>query len=101
VPVQAPDQPEKLLVASGVAERLTLVPFAKLAPHVPLEVPAETVQLIPAGVEVTLPPPVPAPATLRVPGGIGANDAVTERAAFMVSWHVPVPVQAPLQPVNS
>ena len=30
--------------------------------------------------------------------GISANVAVTDCAALIVTWHVPVPVHAPLQP---
>jgi hypothetical protein len=100
VPVQSPDQPAKVLVASGVAASVTPVPSAKPDPQLPLDEPEEIAQLIPAGADVTLPPPVPAPATLSVRSGIGAKDAVTLCGAFMVTWHVPVPVQSPLHPVN-
>jgi hypothetical protein len=56
-------------------------------------------QLIPAGLELTVPLPVPDlltdkenVCTLKV--------AVTEVAAFIVTEQVPVPEQAPLQPAN-
>ncbi len=52
-PVQAPDQPANLEFAFGAAVRVTMVPLVKLALHV---VP----QLIPAGLLVIVPPPVPA-----------------------------------------
>ena len=56
-------------------------------------------QLTPAGVEVTVPVPVPAFVTVRAMG-IRLKVAVTERAALMVTWQAPVPVQAPLQPAK-
>ena len=53
VPVQAPDQPAKSELASGLAVSVTDVPLANFALQ------AEP-QLIPEGLLVTLPPPVPA-----------------------------------------
>jgi hypothetical protein len=50
VPLQAPLQPIKLKLAAGVAVRVTGVPMAKLALHVPP-------QLIPEGELVTMPLP--------------------------------------------
>lgn len=50
VPLHAPVKPEKLKPEAGVAVRLTLLPPGKGAVHVP-------VQLIPAGVLVTVPFP--------------------------------------------
>jgi hypothetical protein len=92
VPVHAPLQPVKVAPAAGVAVRVTAVPPLKDAEQV---VP----QLIPAGALVTVPEPAPARLT------VSANDcrakvAVTELAAFIVTVHAPVPVHAPLQPVN-
>ena len=51
VPVQAPLQPAKVAPGSAVGVRLTTVPWLKLAEQV-------APQLIPAGLEVTVPPPV-------------------------------------------
>jgi hypothetical protein len=51
VPEQAPDQPEKVLEAAGLAVRVMDVPGAKVALQV-------APQLIPAGALVTLPEPV-------------------------------------------
>ena len=59
VPVQAPDQPEKVELVSAVAVKVIDVPWLNEAEQV---VP----QLIPAGLLVTVPEPVP--------------DLVTERA---------------------
>jgi hypothetical protein len=57
--VQAPLQPLKVAPVAGEAVRTTLVPPGKLALQV-------LPQLSPAGVEVTVPLPVPLLATLRV-----------------------------------
>ena len=58
--------------------------------------------MIPAGALVTVPVPEPTSLTLstKTPG-IGANCAVTDFAALIVTAQTPVPVQAPLQPLNS
>jgi len=53
VPVQAPDQPEKLLPEAATACRVTLVPETNEAVQV-------DPQEIPAGVLLTVPEPVPA-----------------------------------------
>jgi hypothetical protein len=57
-PVQAPPQPTKEEPDAGVAVRVTSVPLLKLAEQA---VP----QLTPAGVELTVPLPVPAGVTAR------------------------------------
>jgi hypothetical protein len=59
VPLQAPLQPEKVEPAAGVAVKVTLVPDEKLALQV-------LPQVIPAGVLVTLPLPVPLLLAVRV-----------------------------------
>jgi len=95
-PVQAPLQPAKVEPASGIASRVTLAPLVKLALQTPP-------QLMPAGLEATIPVPVPFLVTLSVEvlGGVAAaNVAVTLWAAVIVTAQLPVPVQAPLQPVN-
>ena len=61
-----------------------------------------TVQLIPAGLEVTVPLPVPVGITVKT-GVVAAsvpNVAVTPVAAFTVTVQVPVPLHAPLQPAK-
>src|SRR6185295_17478497 len=56
-------------------------------------------QLIAAGVLVTVPAPLPPLVTVSAKG-CRPKFAVTEVAALIVTAHVPVPVHAPLQPVN-
>ena len=58
VPLQVSDQPTNVDPAAGVAVKVTLEPLLKLALHL---VP----QLIPAGLLVTIPLPVPARVTLK------------------------------------
>ena len=66
VPLQAPDHPLKECPLAGVAVSVTLVPLAKLVLHVPLVLPAEMEQLIPLGLDVTDPVPVPLPPRVSV-----------------------------------
>ncbi len=57
MPVQRPDHPAKVVEFSGVAVKTTADPLGKLAVQLPG-------QLIPDGELVTVPPPVPALATV-------------------------------------
>src|SRR3954447_21830792 len=57
VPEQAPDQPAKVEVASGAAASVTVLPESNCAEQV-------ATQLIPPGLEVTPPVPLPAFATV-------------------------------------
>jgi hypothetical protein len=66
VPLQAPDQPLNECPLAAVAVSVTLVPSAKLPLHVPLVLPPEIEQLIPLGLDVTEPLPVPLPPTVSV-----------------------------------
>ena len=52
---------------------------------------------MPAGLLVTVPLPVPASVTVRA-NCVAVNVAVTLWAWFIVTWQLPVPVQAPLHP---
>jgi hypothetical protein len=89
-PVQSPDQPVNADPAAWVAVSVTRVPSPKLAEHV-------DPQLIPAGLDVTVPLPAPALVTVSVCGK--PKVAVTSRAWFIVTWHVVlVPEQSPDQP---
>jgi len=65
--------------------------------HVPEVAPAVTVQAIPP-VPLTDPFPAPTPETVTV---VALNNAVTVRAAVMLTEQEPVPVQAPPQPANA
>jgi len=56
-PVHRPDHPANVVDVSGVAVNTTTVPLGKLAVQLPG-------QLTPAGVLVTVPPPVPALCTV-------------------------------------
>src|SRR5262245_15021462 len=85
-----PDQPVNVAPAAGVAVSVTAVPLLKVAEHV-------APQLMPAGALVTVPDPAGMTVSAK---DCTAKVAVTELAAFIVTVHVPVPVHAPLQPVN-
>jgi len=89
----SPLQPEKIDPAEGVAVRATVVLKSYDAEHV-------EPQLMPEGLEDTV--PEPEPALLTVSAKVwSVKVAVTLRAADMETVHVPVPAQpAPLQPEN-
>jgi len=92
LPLQAPDQPAKVDRASGVAVSVTDAPIAKLARHV-------FPQLIPAGDDVTSPPPAPVLATFN-PSWRTSKTAVTDLAASTVTRQFPEPLQGPDHPVK-
>jgi hypothetical protein len=92
VPVHALLQPAKLEPVAGVSVRVTLVPLAKFALHVPG-------QVMPAGMLVTVPDPLPATVTDKAKVTV-LKVAVTAWAALIVTVQVPVPVQALLQPAK-
>jgi hypothetical protein len=91
--VQAPDQPTNSEPASATAERVTTVPSGNWLEQV-------APQVIPAGAEVTVPVPAPAFVTETGQLGGGVNCASTYLAASIATVHGPVPLHAPLQPVN-
>jgi hypothetical protein len=91
LPRQAPPHPPKVEPAFGVAVRVTFEPAWKAVLH-------ELGQVIPAGVLVTV--PVPVPARFTVSGLVPIlNVAVIDCAALMVTEQLPLPEQPPpLQP---
>jgi hypothetical protein len=92
LPVQLPLQPTNFDPTPGDAINVTEVPLLKF----PVQVEG---QLIPTGLLVTVPLPVPARVTLR--GKVGLlKVAVTDLLAVMLNEQEPVPVQAPLQPAK-
>ena len=92
-PVHAPFHPLKTDPSSGRACSVTVVGGGNSFPHV-------APQLMPAGVLVTVPRPVPLLFTPRA-CGIRVNVAVTERAWSIVTWQVVAePEQSPDQLVN-
>src|SRR2546425_12088513 len=85
-----PVQPRKVEPAAGAAVSVTAVPLAKLAAQV-------APQVMPAGLLVTVPAPVPALETVSVK--VDVKVAVTVVAAETVTTHDPVPEHPPpLQP---
>jgi hypothetical protein len=93
VPVQPPPlQPAKVAGAVGLAVSVTGVLIGKANIQVGL-------QLMPAGVLVTVPLPVMFTVRFFVVAGV-VKVAVTVWSAFMETTQVPVPEQAPLQPVK-
>ena len=92
----APFHPEKIDPAAGAADSTTWVPCPKLAAQV-------APQLIPDGLLVTMPAPVPPVVTDSMKLGIWLKVAVSVAAAFTVIWQGSmVPLQLPLdQPANT
>jgi len=91
VPEQAPPQPAKVVPATADAVSETLVPGTNLASQ-------EDVQLIPAGLLVTVPFPFPGNDTAR--SGFASNPTVTCLSEFISRSQLPVPLHAPPQPVK-
>lgn len=94
VPVHAPDQPAKADPAAAAAVSVTDVPLVKDAEHV---LPQE----MPAGLEVTVPEPVPDFETASAVA-LEVKVAVTLLAAVIETVQVPVPEQpSPDHPLNT
>src|SRR5436190_8648968 len=96
LPVHAPDQPPKVDPDAGAALSVTVVPMEKLAAHV-------EPQLMPAGVDVIVPLPLPLFATPRMKltgAAVAVKVAETSRAALIVTAQPPVPAHAPPQPAK-
>ena len=81
-----------------------MVPPSKALLHVPVGEPAAIAQLIPLGVDATLPRPEPAPVTVRTAVAVAklaTMAVVTAGWTGIENWHVPVPEHpAPDQPTN-
>jgi len=93
VPVHAPPQPANTEPVPGAAVSVTTVPLSNRTLHA-------APQPTPPGPVLTL--PVPAPAVAIVSANcLTFQVAVTVRAWLMVTWQLPVPVHAPLQPANT
>jgi hypothetical protein len=92
VPEQAPPHPAKTELPPAAAVSVTFVFWGKFALHV-------VGQLIPAGLLVTIPLPVPAVAT--VSDSIALNVAETLSAAVRVTVQLAVPEQAPPHPAKT
>ncbi len=100
LPLQAPLQPLNVWALTGVSASVTCWPVEKLALH-PTTLPV--VQLIPAGVEVTVPEPVPVKLTrsVRFPALPAVKVADTCMLLLSVSVQVELPEQEPpLHPVK-
>jgi hypothetical protein len=94
VPVQPPDQPVNVEVAFGAAVKVTAVPLLKPAVQV-------APQLMPAGVLVIVPLPVPALCTVSCTGvAITPKVAVTLVFDVRSTVQVEMPLHPPDQPVN-
>ena len=87
VPLHAPDQPENIELAFGAAVSTTLVAYVNDATQA-------LPQLMPVGVEVTVPVPVPAFPTVRVYERM-LKVAVTVAAAETATVQAPVPLHPP------
>ncbi|MGA8492268.1 MAG: hypothetical protein WB711_17715 [Terriglobales bacterium] len=91
MPLQAPDHPAKKEFAMGEAVSVNCVPSAKVALQV-------CPQLIPDGLLVTLPLPVPPSVTAKT--GRSPKAAVTAALLTNASLQTPTPLQAPDHPVK-
>jgi hypothetical protein len=93
VPLQAPLQPANVEPLAGAAVSVTDVPLEKFVVHV-------EPQLMPLGLDVTVPLPVPARVTLNANVDAVLKFAVTLRACVIDTVHAPVPEHAPFHPTN-
>jgi hypothetical protein len=93
LPLQAPDQPWKVVFLPAFAVRVTTLPYGNPCEHV-------EPQLIPAGCEVTRPLPRPVLTTVK-DWDRRANVATAVWGEFIVRTQVEVPEHAPDHPTNS
>jgi hypothetical protein len=87
-PHPPPDQPPKVDMAFGAAVNVTCIPCSKLAEQA-------GPQLIPEGLLITVPVPLPVVATDSMKLGITVKVAVTLSAAFTVVTQGAVPMHPP------
>jgi hypothetical protein len=98
VPVHPPDQLENVLPAAGVSVSVMGVPAGNVTEQ---PVVAPLVQLIPAGLLVTVPVPPPAVVTVNTSPVRTLKVAVTVPFALRVGLQIEVPEQpSPVQPPN-
>jgi hypothetical protein len=97
VPTQAPEYALKVASPLGVAVSVTVALAGNDVLHVPLSVPAVMVQLMPAGLLVITPVPVPAPVIVTP---CVKNVASAVRGCDIVIWHGSV-VQSPAHALNT
>lgn len=95
VPLQSPPQRVNVAPEADLATSVTLEPLLKLCLQ-------SGPQLIPAGVEVIVPRPLPLLTTVSENPRLGTSlkVAVTVRASVIVTVQLAVPLQAPLQPLK-
>jgi hypothetical protein len=93
--VQAPLQPVKIEIPLAAAVNVTCVPISYASLQ---SAPAPVPQLIPAGLLVIVPSPVPVFVTVRT--GFRVKLATTDFTESIVTTHPPVPEQDPFQPVK-
>jgi hypothetical protein len=91
LPQSLPVHPAKIELAPAVAVRVTADPVEKPALQL-------CPQLMPAGLLVTLPEPIPAKVTVST--GEALKFAITEVFCVTVILHTPVPLQAPDHPAK-
>jgi hypothetical protein len=83
-----------------VAVSVTAVPKAKPRLQLPVAAVDDTVQLSPAGLETTVPLPVPIDVTISTGDAPAVKAAVTLRAWVIATWQVLDPEHAPDQPAK-
>jgi len=96
VPAQEPNHPRNECPLFGMAVRVTTTPSLNCALHpVAAAVPAVTVHLIPAGLEVTTPSPVPLPVTVRVlSAAVTADSSSVGLGESWQAWRSANPTEA-------
>jgi hypothetical protein len=94
VPLHEPDHPPNVWPLAGVAVSVTTVPLLYDALQFPL--PVVIVQLIPEGLDVTVPFPVPAPVTVSAKVGAVTLTTAEPETPPMVAVIETVPAETPV-----